>query len=701
MRSLNMVSLAQLCSVWSLTKEKHLGVTKAGAGGETMTGTVADTRRQCRVGLGHGRGSVTRASTLDPDGGMLRANSGIDSPTESTKFSQCNLPATTQEHFVSLEIPPKYPAQWQTQGFTHLNFGAIRLAPTFHGRKGLPVCARIALLDSRHRIYRDAVIATVQTTLNVGIVITMVFPNFCMSFQDSCLLNALKVQLQITGINMDPNSIFAALYYQMVYKVQNHALDLTLPGTTDPLMITADSQNIPMCTQIPKQISTEELKKLLSDSWITNYEKLHQSHVAIQSSEATFTTQKDGSTLITFNKPQEAPSSSSLFPTQHMMIPINPDQAKVESFLSNLMEKPQYANRSQTCHCYWDVCHCPGCTKDSYQDDSRVYPKKASSGRKLKQQLLDGHKKTIIQEDYHLHRLHQLFLQYSPVYKQAQKYLQKQGQQFLGPCSLVPMALPQVYMMSSISYDEDFLPLQVATTSDGTKTRQPKVLNPRTVEPDESAKKVSPAEAVMNWKSKNLIVQNKKLQKIDHKISQLSALKTQATTGFSMPSTVPWQFAIISKTKQSLPMVPPREDHVLRLKKLLDQDDALRKLKGKQKAQGSTSSQLMPSISSKEEGAPEDSDWSSDVSEPEESTSLQPIMMNQPADEPTVTEVPDLKEPRDEVNQPPRRQSQASTTASNGKPQTFTLDDILPSKWRDRFQEFKVFLVLQIHKLNA
>ena len=47
--------------------------------------------------------------------------------------------------------------------------------------------------------------------------------------------------------------------------------------------------------------------------------------------------------------------------------------------------------------------------------------------------------------------------------------------------------------------------------SDGTKTRQPKVLNPKTIDPDETSKKVSPAKAVMNWQSENLIVQNKVL----------------------------------------------------------------------------------------------------------------------------------------------------------------------------------------------
>ncbi|GMN57095.1 hypothetical protein TIFTF001_026195 [Ficus carica] len=108
-----------------------------------------------------------------------------------------------------------------------------------------------------------------------------------------------------------------------------------------------------------------------------------------------------------------------------------------------------------------------------------------------------------------------------PCYKQAQKYLQKQGQQLLSPCNPVSqMVLPQVHMMSpAASYEEEFPPLR-AITKDGS-TQQPKMLNPRTVEPDGTIKKISPAEAVMNWQSENLIVQNKVLQKIDHKISQV------------------------------------------------------------------------------------------------------------------------------------------------------------------------------------
>ena len=65
---------------------------------------------------------------------------------------------------------------------------------------------------------------------------------------------------------------------------------------------------------------------------------------------------------------------------------------------------------------------------------------------------------------------------------------------------------------------------------------------------------------------------------------QLAALRTQAHMGFSIPSSVPWKFATIPKKEQPLPTVPHKEGHVLRLERLLDQDDALRKLKWKQKA---------------------------------------------------------------------------------------------------------------------
>ena len=113
--------------------------------------------------------------------------------------------------------------------------------PNLHGRKGLPISARRALLDTRMMKYQHACFGTIETTLNVGTIFTTLYPNFCMSLKDNRLFDALKIQLQIVGVDQDPWSIRATLRYQMAYQIQNHAINLPLLTTTNALMIFVDS----------------------------------------------------------------------------------------------------------------------------------------------------------------------------------------------------------------------------------------------------------------------------------------------------------------------------------------------------------------------------------------------------------------------------------------------------------------------------
>ncbi|KAJ6947666.1 hypothetical protein NC651_002131 [Populus alba x Populus x berolinensis] len=94
----------------------------------------------------------------------------------------------------------------------------------------------------------------------------------------------------------------------MAYQVQNHAFDLVHPVTNDPLLITVDINQRVTCTHVPRQIPKEDLQKLLPSSWITNYEKLHQSSVPIQSTEPEFTKKVDGIVKITFKKGESSAS---------------------------------------------------------------------------------------------------------------------------------------------------------------------------------------------------------------------------------------------------------------------------------------------------------------------------------------------------------------------------------------------------------
>ena len=76
-----------------------------------------------------------------------------------------------------------------------------------------------------------------------------------MSLADPHLLDALKVQVQIIGVDQVIDAIAATLHYQMVYRVQNHALDLTIPGGEDALLIRVDEKTTTSYTHVPRQIS--------------------------------------------------------------------------------------------------------------------------------------------------------------------------------------------------------------------------------------------------------------------------------------------------------------------------------------------------------------------------------------------------------------------------------------------------------------
>ena len=142
----------------------------------------------------------------------------------------------------------------EREGYTHFHLGGVRLILTLHGRKGLPVTARIALLDTRFKQYQHAVVGTVLTTLHVGSVLLTFYPNFNLSLEDPNLPTTLKVQIQFQGAEQTPTSKIATLHHQIVYRLQNHALNLPTPHTTSSALMIADTDTIQTIIQIPKQI---------------------------------------------------------------------------------------------------------------------------------------------------------------------------------------------------------------------------------------------------------------------------------------------------------------------------------------------------------------------------------------------------------------------------------------------------------------
>ena len=116
---------------------------------------------------------------------------------QSSWLNQCASQATIAEQYVTLEIPSDLISIWKHEGYTHFHLGGVRLILTLHGRKGLPVTTKIALLDTRFKQYQHAIIGTVLTTPHAGSALLTFYPNFNLSLLDSNLTPTLKVQIQL------------------------------------------------------------------------------------------------------------------------------------------------------------------------------------------------------------------------------------------------------------------------------------------------------------------------------------------------------------------------------------------------------------------------------------------------------------------------------------------------------------------------
>ncbi|KAH9649269.1 hypothetical protein KPL70_025920 [Citrus sinensis] len=189
---------------------------------------------------------------------------------QSSRLDQCALQATSAEQYVTLEIPSDLLSNWKREGYTHLHLGGIRLILTLHGRKGLPVTARIAMLDTRFKQYQDAVIGTVLTTLHAGSVFLTFYPNFNLSLQDPNLPTTLKVQVQIQGAEQISLAKIATLHHQLVYRLQNHALDLPTPEHhSDTLMLSRQPKKIcPLQGSIMKATLFIQPSKMAISYWM-------------------------------------------------------------------------------------------------------------------------------------------------------------------------------------------------------------------------------------------------------------------------------------------------------------------------------------------------------------------------------------------------------------------------------------------------
>ncbi|RDX84613.1 hypothetical protein CR513_34315, partial [Mucuna pruriens] len=416
-------------------------------------------------------------------------------------------------------------------GYTHLHYGAIRLILTLHGRRGLPVSARISLLDTSYLHYENAVIGTVLTTLHAGSVVLTIFPNYNVNLRDPTITHKLKVQVQITRADQVAKALSATLHHQIIYRLQDHAINLALPTCNDgALYVMANNQEeSPSIIQVLRNISQEQLRELVPLKWVTNYEKLHYDKKPIRSMEATYRRSVDGTVKTVFRKPDEVePSSSSIF--QSLMIRPYVKEGKIPIWGVRPNGESIYTDKVNG-HFIWDVdpsmcdsdCDCcyddpndedPEGEEDSSEDEDEwpcKPPLPPRRDRNPKEKPWVG----IRQQK-----------------KPNPDWIYKRGLQILQERNLLPTPcikknfFPVMGKNSSpvpcmMFIETDFPSLERKVDVTTKVTTKPHITSSE-VGTDERPKPLSQAEEVLNWQTDNARAQNLLLKKIDEKVDKIS-----------------------------------------------------------------------------------------------------------------------------------------------------------------------------------
>ncbi|MED6173751.1 hypothetical protein PIB30_062594 [Stylosanthes scabra] len=203
----------------------------------------------------------------------------------------------------------------------------------------------------------------VITLTNGSVILLTISPDFTMRLTDPTLSQRIKIQVQLIGATQDAAAEQATLHHQVLYGVQDHALDLKLPNSTgDAFFMFHDKNHGPAIVNIPRMITTEELSSIVPLEWITNYEKAFPQQIPDVHTTVPprITRASDGTVATVFQRPGFEGQSSfrqSSFRRICMISPISirhtahPDDPPVHYYDNG---KPVYVSHIQG-HFIWDV----------------------------------------------------------------------------------------------------------------------------------------------------------------------------------------------------------------------------------------------------------------------------------------------------------------------------------------------------------
>ena len=151
--------------------------------------------------------------------------------------------------------------------FSFIHFGLVQVAVKLLTRQGLNTSVLLYLRDDRFKIYQDALLGMVESSLYKGPIYFNCYPNFAVSLTDETVLQTLELDIETSGYNMLEGAQPLVIVYRIYYKLMKTTLEpQVLMESPKGKILLLQARTSESHTNVPTQINWEDVK--LPNRWL-------------------------------------------------------------------------------------------------------------------------------------------------------------------------------------------------------------------------------------------------------------------------------------------------------------------------------------------------------------------------------------------------------------------------------------------------
>ena len=111
------------------------------------------------------------------------------------------------------------------KNFSFIYFGLVQVAVKPLTRQGLNTNVLLCLRDGRFKIYKDALLGMVESSIFQGSIYFNCYPNFAISLTDETVLQTLELDIETSHYNMLEGAQPLVIVYRIYYKLMKTTLE--------------------------------------------------------------------------------------------------------------------------------------------------------------------------------------------------------------------------------------------------------------------------------------------------------------------------------------------------------------------------------------------------------------------------------------------------------------------------------------------